>query len=669
MRFFKTQEQAKGKTKWLVLSFVLATVAVVGCIVGAIELAFALIKVNPELQPQKYAQLMKTKYTVQILAFVTGVLTIAGTAIYQIISLKSGGGKKVAQMLGATEVTWSSRDFKEKQFVNVVQEMAIAAGIPMPKCYVMRNEMSINAFAAGWSVEDAIICVNRGTLEYLSRSELQGVIGHEMSHVLNADMKINIRAMAVIIGLLGLTIVGRVLFEIADGIRGKDSANIKIALFILGVIFFVLGWLGSIFGNMIAAAISRQREFLADASALQFTRNPEGIGGALRKIQAQMGTSEQEMHAAKANAVSHMFLSPALSKLNNGLFATHPPLEERIEKIYNKKVPPMKKGSLSVAPVEDNKETTVSPEQAITLAQSIGEMQKTLAVRQLKEFTNKDFNQELVESKPIKTINESIGLADVGHAALKHISKQMLDIIHKENGEGAIAGLISLMKQGTNPKDVRSYEKLNQVLNNNQLINKQIIIDFEILDKEISSLAHGWKLSLVDIIAPMLREKTKEQKKQIINLLTEIANIDGEVKVYEKALLEILTRRLLNTGYELSKMEKETIKNNSEEVARVIAWITNLSWEKPVSEKMYKALLKNNMSERKFLENFEFAKLLEKNVEKEEFNVLETLKSKEKEVLLAILMDVLNEEKPKAIEAVRLCCALMGVPVPAQQLY
>jgi uncharacterized tellurite resistance protein B-like protein len=221
----------------------------------------------------------------------------------------------------------------------------------------------------------------------------------------------------------------------------------------------------------------------------------------------------------------------------------------------------MKKGSLSVAPVEDNKETTVSPEQAITLAQSIGEMQKTLAVRQLKEFTNKDFNQDVVEPKPIKTINENIGLADVGHAALKHISKQMLDIIHKENGEAAIAGLISLMKQGTDPKDVRSYEKLNQVLNNNQLINKQIIIDFEILDKEISSLAHGWKLSLVDIIAPMLREKTKEQKKQIINLLNEIANIDGEVKVYEKALLEILTRRLLNTGYELSKMEKETIKN------------------------------------------------------------------------------------------------------------
>ena len=201
------------------------------------------------------------------------------------------------------------------------------------------------------------------------------------------------------------------------------------------------------------------------------------------------------------------------------------------------------------------------------------------------------------------------------------------------------------------------------------LINKQIIIDFEILDKEISSLAHGWKLSLVDIIAPMLREKTKEQKKQIINLLTEIANIDGEVKVYEKALLEILTRRLLNTGYELSKMEKETIKNNSEEVARVVAWITNLSWEKPVGEKMYKALLKNNMSERKFLEKFEFNQLLEKNVEKEEFNVLETLKSKEKEVLLSMLMDVLNEEKPKAVEAVRLCCALMGVPVPAQQFY
>ena len=116
-------------------------------------------------------------------------------------------------------------------------------------------------------------------------------------------------------------------------------------------------------------------------------------------------------------------------------------------------------------------------------------------------------------------------------------------------------------------------------------------------------------------------------------------------------------------------MEKETIRNNSEEVAKVVAWITNLSWEKPVGEKMYKALLKNNMSERKFLEKFEFNQLLEKNVEKEDFNVLETLKSKEKEVLLSIIMDVLNEEKPKAVEAVRLCCALMGVPMPAQQFY
>ncbi len=187
----------------------------------------------------------------------------------------SSGGRAVAELLDGRLVNPSSIDLHERKLLNIVEEMAIASGVPVPQVYVMDDETSINAFAAGHSASDAAISVTRGCMTMLSRDELQGVIAHEFSHLLNGDMRLNLRLMGLIFGILCLTVIGRVLIHT----RGKKNP-----LPLLGLALIIIGWVGVLFGRLIQAAVSRQREFLADASAVQFTRNPGGLAGALKKI-------------------------------------------------------------------------------------------------------------------------------------------------------------------------------------------------------------------------------------------------------------------------------------------------------------------------------------------------------------------------------------------------
>jgi hypothetical protein len=209
--------------------------------------------------------------------------------------------------------------------LNVVEEMAIASGVPVPKVYVMDEEHGINAFAAGHNLNDAAISVTRGCITTLKRDELQGVIGHEFSHILNGDMRLNLRLMGIIFGILCLAVIGRIL------LRARGSSRDKNPLPLIGLVLLLFGWIGVFFGRLIQSAVSRQREFLADASAVQFTRNPAGLSGALQKIAALAEGSHMESeHAAEA---SHMFFGNPLKSSFFNVFATHPPLEERIRAI------------------------------------------------------------------------------------------------------------------------------------------------------------------------------------------------------------------------------------------------------------------------------------------------------------------------------------------------
>ena len=269
------------------------------------------------------------------LAVLLVVTTIAVTVAVTLASLVRtaalrGGGGRVARELGGELVPADTTDPQLRRLRNVVEEMAIAAGVSVPEIYVLRNESAINAFAAGWSTSDATVAVTAGALERLNRDELQGVIAHEFSHVVNGDMRLNIRLIGLLFGILFLSIIGRTLLQgsFLMGGRGRggrsDSNNNPLPF--IGIALLIAGAIGVFAGRIIQASVSRQREYLADTSAVQYTRQTRGLAGALKKI-GGLGEGSK-LRSPKRDEVGHMLFG-AGAKLSS-LFATHPPLEQRI---------------------------------------------------------------------------------------------------------------------------------------------------------------------------------------------------------------------------------------------------------------------------------------------------------------------------------------------------
>jgi Zn-dependent protease with chaperone function len=259
--------------------------------------------------------------------------TVALVVMVKWIQL-STGGKAVAEAMGGTRILPQTRDRAERRCLNVVEEIALAANMPVPPVYVMNTERGINAFAAGITPADAVVAVTRGTIMQLKRPELQGVIAHEFSHILNGDMRLNIRLAAMLKGITFIGDVGHMLLLSSNrartGVTVTRSNNKSPAVPLLGLALWLLGWLGGLAAGFIKAAISRQKEFLADASAVQYTRNPDGIGDALRVIGAYLpGTL---VHAGRAAEMSHIFFGQIEHHLWQ-VFATHPPLSERIQRV------------------------------------------------------------------------------------------------------------------------------------------------------------------------------------------------------------------------------------------------------------------------------------------------------------------------------------------------
>ena len=311
MNFFAHQEQARRQTRRMLVMFALAVIAIVIAIDAVLVIAFG-SDVNGGIGS-----------TGLFAASLVIVLVIGLASLYRIVTLR-GGGSAVALQLGGRPVAADTADFTYRRLRNVVEEIAIAAGVPVPDIFVLEEEAAINAFASGYVPTDAAVTVTRGALDKLTRAELQGVIGHEFSHILNGDMRLNIRLIGVVFGIVVIATVGRKIAEV--GARGgKDSA--VPALLGLGV--FVVGYIGVIFARLIKASVSRQREFLADASAVQFTRQTEGIAGALKKIG---GLSEgSKLASGETEEVAHMLFGDGIGY--SALFATHPPLVLRIRKL------------------------------------------------------------------------------------------------------------------------------------------------------------------------------------------------------------------------------------------------------------------------------------------------------------------------------------------------
>ena len=318
MDFFEKQELARRRTKWLVVYFVLAILG----IIAALHFGFCAI----------FGQAFDDWEILGVTA--AGVIASVGIAsLVKIIQLAKGG-KAVAEMLGGIPIDPATTDPSERRLRNVVEEMSLASGVPVPSVYLL-DEESINAFAAGYGPTDAAIGVTRGCIENLTRDELQGVVAHEFSHILNGDMRLNIRLMGLLSGILFLAVLGGILVRIAASSprnrsnNEKNGASLVALLLGAGAVLYLVGWIGVFFSKLIQAAVSRQREFLADASAVQFTRNPHGIAGALAKI----GNLTSRLQHPRAREASHMFFGNGLAESWFNLFATHPPIKERIAQI------------------------------------------------------------------------------------------------------------------------------------------------------------------------------------------------------------------------------------------------------------------------------------------------------------------------------------------------
>lgn len=369
MDFFESQDRARRSSRLLVLYFALAVICIVLSIYLVAVLLFGFVQPGADGDLQLTSKALQW-WNPEVFGIAAGgtVAAIAIACFWKISELRLGGGA-VAASMGGRKILPDTRDADERRLMNVVEEMAIASGVAVPEVYVMDDEQSINGFAAGLTLQDAAIAVTSGCMKKLSRDELQGVIAHEFSHILNGDMRLNVRLIGLLFGILFLTIIGygmmRVMFYAPRSSRSDKNGGGALAIFFLGLALYIIGGIGVFFGRLIQSAVSRQREFLADAAAVQFTRNPEGIAGALQKI----GQSSSVVRHQESQDMAHFFFANGLSFSLAGIFATHPPLARRIKAIL-----PNWDGDMQrpIAPVKRRPEPAAKPQERTDSGQAGG---------------------------------------------------------------------------------------------------------------------------------------------------------------------------------------------------------------------------------------------------------------------------------------------------------
>ena len=357
MDFFESQERAKRNTSWLVALFIMGVIATVVSVHVVLSLTVSQGKI---FDPSMFA------------LSVGSVLAVVGVGTAVKFAQMSHGGAAVAQAMGGVQVDPGSSDPDERRILNVVEEMAIASGVRVPPVYLMEDQ-TINAFAAGNSEQDSVIGVTRGCIHALSRDELQGVMAHEFSHIFHRDTRLNMRLVAWLGGIFAVSMVGRILIRSQMYSRPSRDKNSNAAIGLgIGVALFIIGIVGYFFGRIIQSAVSRQREFLADASAVQYTRNPDGIAGALEKIARGAGS---QLSAPAAAEFSHFFFANGIASL----FSTHPPIEDRISRIRGAKM--VAAGVTAVATNVATTAANVATSPTMTAAKNAGVIQPTATAR------------------------------------------------------------------------------------------------------------------------------------------------------------------------------------------------------------------------------------------------------------------------------------------------
>jgi Zn-dependent protease with chaperone function len=523
MDFFKEQDKSRTKTTRLIGLFILAVVAVVLAVYSiAVLIMFFHGARQPGFNPADFHWIQPS------LGFWVGsvtLLVIFISSITKIVALAKGGSA-VAENLGGRLINASTTDRDERRLINVVEEMSLAAGVPVPQVYILDREKGINAFAAGYSPNDAVVAVTRNCLKLLNRDELQGVIAHEFSHILNGDMRLNIRLIGFLSGIMIIANIGYLILRSRSGSR-KSGAQIVL----VGLGLLIIGFVGQLFGRMIQAAVSRQREYFADASSVQFTRNPRGIAEALKKIGGFMAGSS--IQSPNAGEICHMFFGKAIRTL----FATHPPLTDRIYRLQ-----PDFNGQFIPKTISDEEPAPVAPEP---------KKPELEAARQpVAEFV---IGAESVIKRPGNITPQGLNHSRQLLAAIPHpVKNELSDIL------GSICVTCALLLEKDPALKTRQIKSLQKVAPAAMI--RQILL----LETELKDVNPQLRLPILDLALPVLRQMSARQYAKFHELIQILVEADAKLSLFEFALQEIITHRLATT---FKRHKKEMIYKNIESLA------------------------------------------------------------------------------------------------------
>lgn len=516
MNFFEHQDRARGTTQKLVLLFALAVASLIFITSLLVVVVLGLAGQGEVPGATLSPQMLGSQVFLGVGAVVIGVVLLG--ALFRMTQLR-GGGRVVAESLGGRLLNPGSSDADERKILNVVEEMAIAAGVPVPPVYLLEDP-AINAFAAGWRQEDAVIGLTRGCIHLLNRDELQGVVAHEFSHIFNGDMRLNIR----LIGwLYGVMVIGMIGYWVLRGSRYNWSSSRRKnggGILLLAVGLVVVGYGGTFFGNLIKAAVSRQREFLADASAVQYTRNPDGIAGALKKIAAHSAGSLLQRDVSE---VSHMLFGQGIRAGFTGLFATHPPLEERIRRIQ-----PRWDGTLRAAGTMERGETQ---------AQAATRSQDSTQTRQPAGPAAVDALASLLVA--------SVGTPEAGHMAqaaeeLAALTPALRDELRDPLGASLLMHAL-LLSAAAEPQAAQL--RLLQ-----QQLAPALWAQLQQLLPLLQQVPRAQQLTLVELAVPALKRLSGAQLAVFLRQQQQLIASDGEVSLFEWCVSRLLQRQLQQTA-------------------------------------------------------------------------------------------------------------------------
>ena len=540
MDFFSAQDRTRSTTRKLIFIYILAIIALNTSIYFVTLFIFGVAGdtgISSVWIPELFIGV----------SFVTFSVIAIGT-ISRVFQLKKGGSA-VAEMLGGRKVSMSTTDTNERRLINVVEEMSIAAGIAVPDLYILDQEPSINAFAAGYSTRDAAIGVTRGTLEQLNRDELQGVIAHEFSHIFNGDMRINIRLIGILNGILLIHLMGLMIMRsgayarMGSGGRNKNQGGI----IVFGIALLAIGYIGMLFGRIIQSAVSRQREYLADAAAVQYTRNPDGLAGALYKIAHSI--EKPTLNDAHAMEMSHLFFASSFKSGLDSLFATHPPIDKRIEAL----------GS------------ALSQEDVIR--RSTATQQPTSRTKDVDSDEDHDFMDPKLILAAIGTI-DSEQISKAGNL-LDGLPQPVKQAIHEPLGAESL--IFAMLLSGEIEIETGQIEQIKKLCGPET--------EFAVLNikQHLSSIRPEWKLPIVEIAIPALKEMSEAQFERFRTTISALISADGKVSLFEYALEKIITHQLevVYSGKAEPKITHTNLNRLGDEISLLISAIAHETTRNP----------------------------------------------------------------------------------------